>query len=65
MPREKAAYRDNLELLMEHFPNQALISFADLVKFFGRNRKTVRKWLDEHEIEGNYFSIATLARAMS
>ncbi|MCH5210405.1 MAG: hypothetical protein J1F01_05510 [Oscillospiraceae bacterium] len=65
MAREKPAYRDNLELLNERFPNKVLISFAELVRFFGLNRKTVRKWLDEHDIEGNYFSIATLARAMS
>ena len=65
MPREKPAYRDNLELISSQFPGKALISFAELVKFFGRNRRTVRKWLDAHDMKGDYFSVATLARAMS
>ena len=65
MPREKAAYRDNLEYIQERFPDKGLLTFEEVIKLFGRDRRTVRKWLVEHGIEGNFVSVATLARAMS
>ena len=65
MPREKAAYRDNLELICTKYPDKAMLTFAEVVTFFGRDRRWVRKWLDAHGITDDSVSIATLARAMS
>ena len=64
MPREKPAYRDNLELIQTRFPDKALLTFEEVIKLFGRDRRTVRKWLVAHDISGNFVSAATLARAM-
>ena len=65
MPREKPAYRDNLEYIETRFPGKGMLTFEEVIKLFGRDRRTVRKWLVEHGIEGNFVSPPTLARAMS
>lgn len=35
MPREKPAYRDNLELLSEKFPDKVMVTVAELKPVFG------------------------------
>lgn len=35
MPREKEAYRDNLERLMERFPGKEVLSFKEVSQFTG------------------------------
>ena len=43
MSREKAAYRDNLELIMEMFPNKGVLTINDVVRYTGKNYRTVKK----------------------
>lgn len=41
MPREKEAYRKNLERLCERFPEKELLNATDDVKFLGVTRRYV------------------------
>lgn len=41
MAREKATYRDNLELLKEFFPGKMVISIDEAARFIGCCRNTV------------------------
>ena len=62
MPREKPAYRDNLERISERFPNKEMLTVKDVSAFCGLNIKTVKKLF---EFKNNYISVAKLAREMS
>lgn len=42
MSREKAAYRDQLERLIEFFPDQEIVTQADVMRFTRRSDKWVR-----------------------
>ena len=63
MSREKAAYRDNLELIMEMFPNKGVLTINDVVRYTGKNSRTVKKHFPF--IDGLGISVATLARILS
>jgi len=41
--REKESYRDNLEMLSEAFPDKKLLYPADVAKWSGRDKRTIRK----------------------
>ena len=43
MPREKEDYRNNLELLLEAFPDRKLLSISDVAKWAGRDRRVIKK----------------------
>lgn len=62
MPREKPAYRDNLERIKERFPDKELLSVSDVCEFCGKNYRTVKKLF---EFKNNFISVAKLAREMS
>ena len=62
MPREKEAYRDNLERLCEKFPDKELLNVSEVVKFLGVSRRYVEK---AYPFKGNKISKATLARILS
>lgn len=63
MPREKEAYRDNLERIIEAFPGQEVIKAAQLAKWLKMDIRTVNKRFPLKE--GIGISVATLARFLS
>ncbi|MBE6906148.1 MAG: hypothetical protein E7476_07765 [Ruminococcaceae bacterium] len=62
MPREKEAYRDNLERIDSAFPGKELLTKKDVSEFTGANYKTVNRLFP---FKDNYISKATLARCLS
>lgn len=63
MPREKEAYRDNLERIIEAFPGQEVIKTAQLAKWLKMDIRTVNKNFPIKK--GIGISVATLARFLS
>ena len=63
MPREKEAYRDNLERIIAAYPGKEMLTVTDVINFTGINRKTVKKMFPFNRY--GYISAATLARSMS
>lgn len=63
MPREKEAYRDNLERIIEAFPGQEIIKPSQLAKWLKMDVRTVYKRFPIKE--GIGISVATLARHLS
>ena len=62
MPREKEAFRDNLERLLAFMPEREMLCMKDVSKFTGLDIKTVKKLFT---FKNNYVSKASLARQMS
>ena len=63
MAREKAGYRENLELLKERMPDKTMLSVGDVLKVTGLTYKTVHKIVD---FGGKrYISLCDLARQIS
>ena len=62
MPREKPAYRDNVERIKEMFPDKELLKPGDVAKFAGCSVRTVRRRFD---LSKGYISVASLAREIS
>lgn len=62
MSREAAAYRDNLEDILEFTRGRRLLSLKEVAQYLGRDPKTIRRTLgvDKHGI-----SAPTLARMLS
>jgi hypothetical protein len=65
MPREKEAFRDNLERIDAMFPGKELLTRADVVRGFGLTRKAVERMLAGRMFDGKYISKAALARLIS
>lgn len=63
MPREKEAYRDNLERLMEVFPDRITVKATELSKYFGQDVRTIKRHYPIKE-DGT-ISIVTLASYLS
>ena len=63
MSREKEAYRDNLELIMDMFPGKRVLTINDVVRYTGKNYRTVKKLFPF--IDGLGISVATFARILS
>ena len=63
MPREKESYRDNLELLLEAFPDKMMINKTEVQHYTGLDKETVNKLFTFNQC--NKISLATLARQMS
>ena len=62
MPREKEAYRDNLELLDRMFPDKNILTVSDVAKFSGCCYRVAKKI---YPFKDNRISKATLARFIS
>ena len=62
MPREKEAYRDNLERIIARYPDKELLTVKEVCVFLGRDYQTVKKLIP---FKNNYISVATLARCLS
>lgn len=62
MPKEPAAYRDNLEDILTFTEGRRLVTQKEVAKYLGRDVKTVRRiyGVDKHGI-----SAPTLARMLS
>ena len=43
MPREKEGYRDQLESILQAFPNGEVLSVLDVCKYTGLDHRTVAK----------------------
>ena len=62
MPREKPGYRDNLERLIEYFPDREMLTRKDLCEFTGLSRPALA---NNYPFEGKYISKADFARLIS
>lgn len=62
MSREKECYRDNLERLEEAFPDKEILCISDVVRYTGKNYRTVKK---RFPFKGCEISKVVLARALS
>ena len=62
MPREKPAYRDNLERLDKRFPDKELLTQKEVAEFTGLCRQSVSKIFPFKRFG---ISKATLARELS
>lgn len=64
MGREKAGYRENLELLNERFPGVTMLTIPDVKAVTGfKSTKTVMKYLGPHFV-GDIISKVYVARWM-
>ena len=63
MPREKAGYRDNLELLNMKFPDKEMLDIREVMSFTGMCYNTVKKYIVFGP--GNRVTKADLARQVS
>lgn len=61
--REKTAYRDNLERIIEAFPGQEIIKTEQLARWLHMDKRTVAKRFPVKP--GIGISVATLARWLS
>lgn len=64
MAREKELFRDNLQVLNEHFPNKFLLTACEVAEFTGLERHTVKKKFTFKENE-RYITKTELARQLS
>ncbi len=62
MPREREAYRDNLECLNEFFPNENLLNVTELMRYTGKSRGVV---LTYFQFRNGYISKVEVARQLS
>ena len=62
MPKEKEAYRDNLERIIFAFPGKEVLTVKDVALWMKKDPRTVKKQFPFKEYG---ISIATLARALS
>lgn len=68
MPREKESYRDNLELISNHFGAVQLIPFKEAAKYCGVNARALQSdsSFPLKKIGGRYYvSAVNLARWLS
>lgn len=65
MPREREAYRDNLKIISEKYPDKTMLRPMEVVNVTGMCLNTVKKHFDFKSGVKGYISIADLARQMS
>ena len=63
MPREKEAYRDNLERIIERFPCKEILTYKDVCDCLKKDHKTVKKLFQKPKCGG--IPIVILARELS
>ena len=62
MPKEPPMYREILRGLREAFPEKAILSKADVMKYTGKKEW----WADHHGFKGRYgFPIETVAMTLA
>lgn len=62
MPREKEAYRDNLEFLLEKGGGKAMLNCSEVCRILGINPKTAKKLFSFNRC--NMIAVPTLAREL-
>lgn len=62
MPKEPAAYRDNLEDILAYTNGRRLVTQKEVAEYLGRNVKTVRR---VYGVGKDGISAPTLARMLS
>ena len=62
MEAERETLQINLERLNEFFPDRDLLSVTDVVRFTGRDRRTVVKFFN---FRNNFISKVEVARTLS
>lgn len=62
VPREKEAYRDNVERIKLMYPDKELLSRKEVCTFCKIDYRTASKMFT---FKNNYISVATLARELS
>ena len=62
MPKDREGFRDQMARLNEVFPDRELLSVADVVRFTGRDRRTVVKFFN---FRNNFISKVEVARTLS
>lgn len=62
MPREKEAFRDQLERLTKAFPGKEVLTATEVARFLGRDVRTVREHFTFKKAIG--ISIVQLAREL-
>lgn len=63
MPREKAAYRDNLEFLLERSEGKAMLNCAEVSRILSIDPRTAKKLFSFNPC--GKISLPTLARELS
>lgn len=61
MPREHIDYRNNLELLLEAFPDKRVLMIKDVMAYTGRSRNFVKS---RYCPESDSISLPALARKL-
>ena len=62
MPREKEAYRQNIERIKEMYPDKEWLNIKEVCVFLGRDYQTVKKRI---KFNNNFVSVAALASQLS
>ena len=62
MPKDREGFRVQMEHLNEFFPDCELLSISDVVRFTGRDRRTVVKFFN---FRNNFISKVEVARTLS
>ena len=62
MPREKEAFRDNLEDILTYFNGKRMLRQIEVVRYTGLDPKTVRK---RFSFKDGFISAVVLARELS
>jgi len=63
MSKEKEAYRDNLERIIEHYPNREILTYKQVSEYLGICERTVKKYFKDKKFGG--VPIVLLARMLS
>ena len=63
MAREKPAYRDNLEFLLERSEGKMILNISEVCRICGISYRTSKQLFPFNDM--NLISLPTLARAMS
>lgn len=65
MAREKATYRDNLDLLMKAFPGVGAITLEQAAAWYGKSKATLRRDETFPRDSHNMVGLANFARWLS
>lgn len=63
MPREREAYRDNLERILASFPGRETLTVQEVARYLRKDPRTVKRIFPFKP--GLGISVATMARYMS
>lgn len=63
IPKEKEAYRDNLERIIARYPNREILTYKQTADYLGVCERTVKKYFKDKKFGG--IPIVLLARMLS